>query len=143
MSRFGSCNSTTKNKLLHQYCTALYGSQLWDLASQHVKTLCTKWRIAHRKALSLPYTTHCDLLPLIAENKPLDCILDCRYMAFYKTISESDNSIVKYIANSRLYEYTSTMGRNMLYLTSKYDISIDDIKSLPKTHINRHCYTKW
>ena len=42
ISRFGSCNSTTKNKLLHQYCTALYGSQLWDLASQHVKTLCTK-----------------------------------------------------------------------------------------------------
>ena len=143
MSRFGSCNSTTKNKLLHQYCTALYGSQLWDLESPHVRTLCTKWRIAHRKALSLPYNTHCDLLPLIAENKPLDCILDCRYMAFYKTISKSDNSIVKHIAQSRLFENTSTMGKNMLYLTRKYDISIDDIKSLSKTHLNRYCYTKW
>ena len=64
-------------------------------------------------------------------------------MAFYKTISESDNSIVKYIAQNRLLEKTSTMGRNMLYLTGKYDISIDDIKSLSKTHINSHCYTKW
>ena len=71
MSRFGSCNSTTKNKLLHQYCTAMYGSQLWDLTSQSVKTLCTKWRTAHRMVLSLPYNTHSNLLPLIAENRPL------------------------------------------------------------------------
>ena len=143
MSRFGSCNSTTKNKLLHQYCTAMYGSQLWDLTSQSVKTLCTKWRIAHRKALSLPYNTHCDLLPLIAENRPLDCMLDCRYMFFYKTISESKNNIVKHIAHNRVYEYTSTMGRNMLHIMNKYDLSIDDIRSLSKANINRHCYSKW
>ena len=62
MSRFGSCNSTTKNKLLHQYCTAMYGSQLWDLTSQSVKPLCTKWRIAHRKVTSLPYNSPCDFL---------------------------------------------------------------------------------
>ena len=143
MSRFGSCNSTTKNKLLHQYCTAMYGSQLWDLTSQSVKTLCTKWRTAHRMVLSLPYNTHSNLLPLIAENRPLDCMLECRYIGFYKTISESKNNIVKYIAHTRLYDYTSTMSRNMLHIMSKYNLSIDDIRSLSKTNINRHCYNKW
>ena len=143
MSRFGSCNSTTKNKLLHQYCTSMYGSQLWDLTSQSVKKLCTKWRIAHRKALSLPYNTHCDLLPLIAENRPLDCMLDCRYVAFYKSISESKNNIVKYIAHNRVHEHNSTMGRNMSHIFNKYNLSIDDIRSLSKANINRHCYSKW
>ena len=100
MSRFGSCNSTTKNKLLHQYCTAMYGSQLWDLTSQSVKTLCTKWHAAYKMVLSLPYNTHCDLLPLIAENRPLDCMLECSYIGFYKTISESENNIAKYISHT-------------------------------------------
>ena len=96
MSIFGSCNSTTKNKLLHQYCTTMYGSQLRDLTRQSVKTFCTKWHTIHRMALSLPYNTHCDLLPLIAENRPLDCMLEYRYIGFYKTILEPKNNIVKY-----------------------------------------------
>ena len=37
----------------------------------------------------------------------------------------------------------STMGKNMIHLTGKYDISINNIKSMSKTHINRYCYTKW
>ena len=41
MSRFGNCNGTTKNKLFHQYCSAMYGSQLWDLTSVSVKKMCT------------------------------------------------------------------------------------------------------
>ena len=28
MSRLGHCNVTNKNKLLHQYCSSMYGSQL-------------------------------------------------------------------------------------------------------------------
>ena len=31
----------------------------------------------------------------------------------------------------------------MSYLLVKYNISIDNIKSLSKAYINRHCYTKW
>ena len=32
MSRFDSCNTTTKNKLYHQYCSSMYGSHLWKLS---------------------------------------------------------------------------------------------------------------
>ena len=92
--------------------------------------------------LSLPYNTHCDILPLIAENRPLDCMLECRYIGLYKTISESKINIVKYIVHTRLYYYTSTMSRNMLHIMSKCDLSIDDIGSLSKTNINGHCYNK-
>ena len=135
MSIFGSCNSTTKNKLLHQYCTTMYGSHLWDLTRQSVKTFCTKWHTVHRMALSLPYNTHCNLLPLIAENRPLDCVLEYRYIGFYKTILEPKNNIVKHIAHTRLYDYTFTMGRIMLHM-SKYDLCIDYIRSLYNTNID-------
>ena len=127
ISRFGSCNSTTKNKLLHQYCSALYGSQLWDLTSNETARICTQWRKAHRQALSLPYDTHCSLLPLIAENKPVECMLDCRYIAFFRSLSVSYNSIVRYTAIYRLNEFTSTMGRNMTHLKYRYDLQMEDI----------------
>ena len=37
------------------------------------------------------YMTHCDMLPFIANNMPLDCIIDCKYIAFYKFIEKSEN----------------------------------------------------
>merc|ERR1711942_323625 len=36
MSKFEGCNTTVKNKLYHQYCSTMYGSQLWDLTNQKV-----------------------------------------------------------------------------------------------------------
>jgi hypothetical protein len=55
--------------------------------------------------------THCDLLPLIADNMPLECKLDGKYLGFYKSISTSDNNIVKYTAKCKLYDHSSTLGK--------------------------------
>ncbi|CAL4079367.1 unnamed protein product [Meganyctiphanes norvegica] len=98
MSRFGCFNNTTKSKLLHQYCLAMYGSQLWDLTSKSVDKICTQWLKARRCVLSVSYTAHCDVLPLLAQNKTIDLILDCEYMNFINSITPSNNSIVKYMA---------------------------------------------
>jgi len=116
----------------------------WNLATQYAVFYLAK-SILYASIIKNIYKVwkHSNLLPLIAENRPLDCMLECRYIGFYKTISESKNNIVKYIAHTRLYDYTSTMSRNMLHITSKYNLSIDDIRSLSKTNINRHCYNKW
>ena len=70
-------------------------------------------------------------------------MLDCRYLAFYKSIVTSENSIIRFTAQYRLYAYTSTMGRNMTHLMNKYDISIDNVMSYTKAKINMHCYSKW
>ena len=69
--------------------------------------------------------------------------LDCKYIAFYKSIVTSKNSIVKYVAKSRINEYSSTMGRNMTHLMHKYNISFEDILRNLKKKMNRHCYQKW
>ena len=117
--------------------------QLWDLTYPSLEKMYTRWSIAHRQVLSLPYNTHCDLLPLIAENKPMECMIDCRCLAFYKSIATSDNSIVRYTAEYRLYTHKSTMGRNMTHLMSKYDICVDNVISYTKAKMNKHCYSKW
>ena len=142
-ARFDSCYDTTKNKLFHQYCSSMYGSQLWDMTSPIVEKMYTQWRKAHRHVLGLPNMTHCDLLPLIAENMPLDCILDCKYISFYKSISKADNKIVSYTAKNKLYDHTSTLGKNITHLMHKYDLEVDDILLLSKERVKELCYNRW
>ena len=76
--------------------------------------------------------THCELLPLIANNVSLKTRLDCKYLAFYKVIATSKNSIVNYVARSKLHDYSSTMGKNMNHLMYKYNISVEDILKTSK-----------
>ena len=121
----------------------MYGSQLWDMTSPIVDNIYTQWRKAHRQVLGLPNMTHCDLLPLIAENMPLQCILDCKYIAFYKSIAKSDNKIVSFTAKCKLHDHTSTLGRNITHIMHKYDFDVDDIISFSKQRVKELCYNKW
>ena len=144
MTRFKNCYATAKNKLFHQYCSSMYGSQLWLLKSNSVqKKILPKWRKYHRIVLGVPNTTHCDLLPLIAEQMPLECSLDLKYIAFYKSIATSENGIIKYIADNMINSHSSTLGKNMRHLTYKYDIDINDILSFSKGRMSQKCHHKW
>ena len=87
--------------------------------------------------------THCELLPLIADNMPIETRLDCKYIAFYKTIATSKNSTVNYVARSKLYDSSSTMGSNMNHLMHKYDITIEDIIETSRKNMNKLCYKRW
>ena len=143
ISKFEGCNTTVKNKLYHQYCSSMYGSQIWDLTNQKVDDICTQWRKKHRRVLSVPNMTHCDLLPLIADNMPMELILDCKYIGFYKSIANSDNELLRYTSKCKLYDHSSTLGRNMTHLIHKYELQVDDMLFLSKNKIKEHCYNKW
>ena len=121
----------------------MYGSQLWDTTNPTVEKVYVQWRKAHRQVLELPYRTHCDLLPLLSDNMPLECILDCRYIMFYKSIAKSHNKTVSYTAKSKLFDNTSTLGRKITYLLHKYNIEVDDILSLTKHQAKELCYNRW
>ena len=143
LSRFDSCYLTAKNKLFHQYCSSMYGSQLLDMTNPTMEKVYTQWRKAHRQVLEMPNMTHCDLLPLIADNMPLECILDCKYISFYKSIVKSENKIVSYTAKHRLYDHTSTLGRNVTHLMHKYGTVVDDVLSLSKDSVKKLFYNRW
>ena len=143
ISKFESCYNSTKNKLFHQYCCSMYGSQLWDKTGTTIENMYTQWRKAHRQVLSVPYMTHCDLLPLIANNMPLEYILDSRYFAFFNSIVNSKNEIISHTASSKIFDCSSTLGRNITHLMHKYDLVIEDMLSLSKQKIKNLCLNKW
>ena len=141
MSRFRSCSVTSKNKLFYQYCSSMYGSQLWQMSN--AERMYSKWRKYHRIVLEVVNTTHCDLLPLIVDNMPLECILDLKYFSFYKNIMSSENKIIKYTAQSMSLLHTSTLCKNMTHLTHKYKLSREDIMAYSKSKLKKHCYKSW
>ena len=143
ISKFDGCNTTVKSRLFHQYCSSMYGSQLWDLTNQNVEDICIQWRKKLRQVLSVSNMTHCDLLPLITDNMPIKVQLDCKYIGFYKSIAHSDNDLVRYVAKCKLYDHASTLGRNMTYLIHKYELQVEDMLTLSKNKIKEHCYNKW
>ena len=143
ISKFDGCNTTVKNKLFHQYCSSMYGSQLWDLTNPKVEDMCIQWRKKHRRVMSVSNMTHSDLLPLIADNMPLDIKLDCKYIAFYKSVANSDNEVLNYTAKCKLYDHSSTLGKNITHLIHKYDLQLDDLLSLSKNKIKECCYNRW
>ena len=142
MAKFGICNTTTKNELVHQYCQSMYGSILWSISSPNINRICTQWCKAHFRVLSLPSTTHCDLLPLIADNVSLETRLDCKYLSFYKSIATSDNRLINHVSKSRLHASTSTMGKNVTHLLQKYNLQIENVLTYSKDKIKNHCYQK-
>ena len=143
MARFKDCYATTRNKLFHQYCSSMYGSQLWLMNSNSVGKILSRWRKFHRVVLGVPNTTHSELLPLIAENMPLECSLELKFLSFYKSIATSENKIINYMAKNMLQSYNSTMCKNIRHLTFKYDISVDNIINSSKGKIRKLVYNKW
>ena len=70
---------------------SLYGSQLWPLwNNDFLNKICRKWRNALRRIWNLPADTHCDLLPLITSQVPIDIQIKCRYFKFYKALINSE-----------------------------------------------------
>ena len=73
----------------------------------------------------------------------LRSILDCRYLSFYKSIATSKNSIVSFTAKYKLFDSTSTLGKNMTHLLHKYQLDVNDIVTLSKCSARELCYNRW
>ena len=69
--------------------------------------------------------------------------LECKYMGFYRSIANSNNNLVRYTSKCKMYEYSSTLGRNMTHLIRKYDLQVDDMLALSKNKMKEHCNNRW
>ena len=86
ISSFGKCQSSVKNKLFTQYCTSFYGSQIWPIYKKDIiKKISIRWRMALKRIWNVPVNTHCDILPLISSQFPLEIQLKCRFLKFYRS----------------------------------------------------------
>ena len=127
LSKFNSCKILVKDKLFNQYCCSFYGSQLWPLYNVDFKNVCTKWRKAIRRIWGLPFNTHCNLLPVITEQNPIETALTNRFIKFYKSLINSDNCTVSYIARLQSQNCRSVFGQNVRHVLINNDLTSYDL----------------
>ena len=139
ISEFGSLQTVVKNKLFHQYCCALYGSQLWPLWHDSVNKMCIQWHNALRKVWKLPYGSHRDLIPLIAECIHLDVALVYRFIKVNRTVALSGNMVVNYIANTMIFVYSSTMCQHVRHIMFKCNVTPHELLYMPMSAIRYTC----
>ena len=143
LSKFGTCKVLVKNKLFTQYCCSYYGSQLWPLYNNDFKNVCTNWRKAIRRIWNLPYNTHCNLLPLISEQKPIEISLTNRFIKFLKSLLDSDNYLVSYMARLQSFNCRSVFGQNVRHTLINNDLTFSDLESSSNYKITEKLYDRY
>ena len=143
LSKFNTCRVSVKNKLFNQYCCSYYGSQLWPLWDQNFDNVCVQWRKAIRRIWNLPNRTHCNMLPIIADAFPIEIILECKFINFCKSLLNSGNESVIYMANTMKANCQSTYGHNIRHLYLKYNLNYEDYFKMSKIEIKNTLYRRW
>ena len=143
MANFGTCKTLVKNKLFNQYCCFYYGSQLWPLYNKEFTDLNIKWRKAIRRVWNLPYNAHCDMLPLISEHYPIDISLTSRFIKFMKSIIDSQNQTLSYVAKLQSENCRSIMGHNIRHININYNITTEELIRWSNNKIKKHLYNCW
>ncbi len=65
--------------------------------------------------------THCNIITLLSQSKPLELGLMQRFCKFGKTIFQKGSPLIQYIGNIAIYEPRSVFGMNYCEIKCKYD----------------------
>ena len=85
------------------------------------------WRMALRRVWRVPWRTHCNLLPHLAEVMAPELWFAKRAINFANLAINSKNQYVKTVSNMSLYESYSAFGGNIRWLEYKYNLDIKQI----------------
>ncbi len=125
MSLFGNVKSSILHKLFKVFCTAFYGSQLWDYSLQTIQSVWVSWRKAIRKIYKLPQRANCHLLPLLCKDVSIEQQLHSRFLRFICDALNSKNECVNICARAAINGSRSAACNSVNFSCHKYKININ------------------
>ncbi len=123
MCNFKFTNGDVLHFLFKTYCMPLYGSVLWDLTDTNCERFYTACRKAIRRVWKISPQTHCVLLPLICDDKPIEVQMCNRFLKFYRSLLKSDNSTIKVLLRHAIDDSGSSVANNINILWHRYNIN--------------------
>ena len=103
---------------VQKYCTAVYGSNLWNLASQECKMVVNAWQTGHKLAWSVPRACRTYLVQtVLAPNVPsLRTQMMTRFSNFFRSLLVSPSQEVTVVALLAARDLRSNIGANLALL---------------------------
>jgi hypothetical protein len=125
LHNFIHCSYNVKYQLFKTYCTSFYGCPLWDVTSKNISRFYVSWRKSIRKLFDLPYRTHCNLLPAIAECLPIECQILCRISKFVCSSLSSQNHYLSLLMNIVTNGSRSALSKTFNHVLCRCGLSRD------------------
>ena len=107
------------NCLFKTYCKPLYGSVLWDLTDTNSERFL--YRLAKSNKKGVEDISHCVLLPLIRDDKPIEVQICNRFLKFYQSLIKSDNSTIKMLLRHAIDGSGSSVANSISLVTGRYN----------------------
>ena len=139
---FKNITSVVKHDLFEKYCYAFYGINLCDFESDDFHILYKDWRKLVRRIWNIPYRSHCDLLPHVAECVPPNVFMPQRFINFFYAGLYCKNDVVRNIFKMSMLS-DSRIGNNVRYILSKIGYSVNDIYTLSPAQITKNVLHDW
>lgn len=119
---FGHIYPFLQCKLFGQYCCSFYGSPLWSFKSYD--TICVAWRKALRKLWRVSPRTHCEIIALLSDSKPLEKSLMQRFCRFGNSIFTKGSPLIKNVATIAMNNPFSVFGTNYCAIKNMYNLDL-------------------
>ena len=123
LSDFKNASSFIRNYLFFKYCTSFYGSQFLPMYNDTMNDVIRAWRVAVRRVWRVPWSTHCLLLPHLANVMSPELSFSKRAISFTRSLLKSNNDTVRTITGMGVYGQHSILGANARHLIYKYDMN--------------------
>ena len=97
---------------IEKYCTALYGSNLWDLTSPETEMVFSAWRTGHKIAWNVHRGCRTYLLQqvLAPHVTSLRVQVICKFRGFFRSLLDSPSSEVKVVARLAARDLRTSVG---------------------------------
>ena len=121
-----------------------YGSQIWPIYKKDlIKKISIRWRMALKRIWNLPINTHCDIIPLVASQVPIELQLKFRFLKFYKSLLKSENKLISYLSKFKTFSSSSTMSNNLNQIL--YDLNVDlyELEMLSLNKVKKLYHDNW
>ena len=121
-SDFKYANTHIRNELFQKYCTSF-------LVVRFFLCIPMKWKAytvhgERQFVWRVPYSTHCNILPYLANCMEIELLLAKRCIKFIDTMCKNDNKVVRTITQMGLLGSYSVIGANKRYLLRKFQFDI-------------------
>ena len=114
-ANFGYLQMSVLVRLFKTYCCTFYGSQMWQVNSQYINSVCTTWNKGVRRILNLPHDAHTWLLGLLLKQNHINKHFIVRTLRFLFCMLKSHNGIVEVCTLNALSNANSPMGSNLTF----------------------------
>ena len=131
-SHFNHIDFDSLYHIFKTYCMPLYGSQLWDYDNKNINMFNVAWRKAIRRLLSLPNTTHCNLLPYICDDIPPNIQLYQRVISFVNGLSKSRNVVTSLCYRLIVNGSGSSVSNTISVLSSMWCVPRSNVSNIKK-----------